>query len=245
MPLWTGFCQPEAEINQTSSWPGLLPGWGWVVLDWNSGSCGLSCFRILRRLVGSGDGGGGRLFLSATACSQPCLDCPPSALEGPETQAGCAADRPPEASRCSRQARDATTLNCGKPLPTASTACPLLPSWTRRSSAATEVRVALGACLGRKSLWATSPGALGGGWGEGFQALPGLRLCLSLLPGSPRHPSPVLLFHSPPLWPWRCAGTVSFVQRALWSLRPKGMASACLDSWDFRRVPGGGRWRGD
>lgn len=200
MPLCTGFCQPEAEINQTSSWPGLLPGWGWVVLDWNSGSCGLSCFRILGRLIGSGDGGGGRLFLSATACSQLCLDCPPSALEGPETQAGCAADRPPEASRCSRQARDATTLNCGKPLPTASTACPLLPSWTRRSSAATEVRVALGTCLGRKSPWATSPGALGGGWGLGG-CIPGSPRAPALFVTSSRKPPPPLpstLFHSPP-----------------------------------------------
>ncbi|CAG13536.1 unnamed protein product, partial [Tetraodon nigroviridis] len=36
----------------------------------------------------------------------------------------------------------ASTSSCGRPLPTASTACPSPPSWTRRSSAATEVSAA-------------------------------------------------------------------------------------------------------
>lgn len=100
-----------------------------------------------------GEGG----FSSCCHSLLPAVSWPTKCPGGPETQAGCEADRPHEASSCPPQARDATTLNCGKPLPTASTACPLLPLWTRRSSAATEVSVALGH-MSKEYLGRSSPG---------------------------------------------------------------------------------------
>lgn len=67
----------------------------------------------------------------------------------------CTLPRTSPSSLCPLQASEDTTSSSGRPSPTASIVCPSPPSWMRRSSAATEVGMAL-------------PGGLGGleeGWG--------------------------------------------------------------------------------
>lgn len=104
---------------------------------------------------------------------------------------------PHEPSPSPGQASGATTLNCGKRSPTASTACPSPPSWTRRSSAATEVR-ALAPAEGDpgKSPW-------GPGEAAGEDALPAVWAQTLLIAG--RFPARGVRLHSPRWWPQHCA----------------------------------------
>lgn len=184
--MWTGLCWPEAEINQIWSWPGpahrVEVGANPDVPDWNFGV-------PPGKLAGSG------FPLRFTLFSQLCL----GGLAGPRDPVVGWMDRPPhKPSPPSGQARGATTLNSGKPSPTASTACPSLPLWTRRSFAATEVRTALGKAQPHR--W--------GPWGEG--------VCWRTCSQSPGRAFPgVWAWMSPPLasvrlyclllWPQHCA----------------------------------------
>ncbi|VCW67091.1 unnamed protein product [Gulo gulo] len=103
-------------------------------------SCGyLSTVASLQRATTSS---WGTMSTGASSLWRPSACCWPIRSSTPRTSSCSVGTTSVPASTASTvsmmSARDATTLNCGKPLPTASTACPSLPSWMRRSSAATE-----------------------------------------------------------------------------------------------------------
>ncbi|CAG13537.1 unnamed protein product, partial [Tetraodon nigroviridis] len=88
----------------------------------------------------------GTTWTGASSPWRPSACCWPTRSSTPRTSSCCGATTsapPSTASTASTTSVNAaSTSSCGRPLPTASTACPSPPSWTRRSSAATEVSAA-------------------------------------------------------------------------------------------------------